>query len=255
MEQNITKFSGRANEYDRYRERYNVDVVLPLLREWCGLTPQWNIADIGAGTGMLADVFLANGNHVVAVEPNADMRAMCAQLHASNALLEIREGTAENTGLNDVAFDMVCAGRAMHWFDPEISMREFHRILKPQGWVSVIAFGRTETGRAENIAFEDVLGSVGSTRESTHANYEIYLRLEKFFAGGEFHHREVLGEMKFDWESLLGMTMSLSHAPLVSSPRFPEFERVLSEYFDRYAQSGVVTLETRYWINAGRFAM
>jgi SAM-dependent methyltransferase len=253
MEQNVTRFSGRAIEYDRYRERYDPSIVLPLLREWCSLTPLWSIADIGAGTGMLADVFLANGNHVVAIEPNADMREMCAQLHPSDTSLEIREGTAEGTGLADASIDMVSVGRAMHWFDPERSMREVRRILKPQGWMSVVAFGRTEAGREENVAFEKMLSTSKPTHESTHAGYAVYSRLKSFFEGGEFHHQEILGEMKFDWASLRGMTMSLSHAPLASSPQFSEFERLLSEYFDRYAKYGILTLETRYWINAGRF--
>ena len=71
---NTQRFTGRAEDYDRYRQRYPTDEILSRLREWCGLTPDWLVADIGAGTGMVAEVFLVNGNRVFAVEPNPDMR-------------------------------------------------------------------------------------------------------------------------------------------------------------------------------------
>ncbi len=78
---NVQRFAGKAIAYAQYRERYAPEILLPRLHAWCGLTPDWTVADVGAGTGMLSDVFLANGNHVFAVEPNDDMRQMCADLH------------------------------------------------------------------------------------------------------------------------------------------------------------------------------
>src|SRR4051812_50109227 len=74
MPDHTQRFTGRAEDYDRYRQRYPADTVLDRLRNWCGLTPSWRIADIGAGTGMLAEGFLAHGKPVIAVEPNPDMR-------------------------------------------------------------------------------------------------------------------------------------------------------------------------------------
>jgi SAM-dependent methyltransferase len=253
MEPNVTRFDGRVADYDRYRERYDANVVLPLLRTWCGLTSQWRVADVGAGTGMLADVFLGNGNSVIAIEPNEEMRTMCAQLHPDAPLLEILNGTAENTSLPDASVDAVVVGRALHWFDLHRTMEEFRRVLRPDGWVIVVALGRTEKGREENGEFERVLREASSTHADTHAAYKVYGQLPGFFDGGEFHHKVILGKMPFDWESLRGMTLSLSHSPRVTSPEFPEFERRLREFFDRYSREGVVTLESRYWINAGRF--
>ncbi|HEY4356364.1 MAG TPA: class I SAM-dependent methyltransferase [Acidobacteriaceae bacterium] len=253
MEPNVTRFDGRVADYDRYRERYDAKVVLPLLRAWCNLTPQWRVADVGAGTGMLADVLLANENQVIAIEPNQEMRAMCAHLHADAPLLEIREGTGEDTGLPDASVDAVFVGRALHWFDLDRSMEEFRRVLRPGGWVIVVALGRTEKGREENGAFEQVLRSTSPGHKDTHAAYTVYGRLPGFFDGGEFHHKVILGEKLFDWESLLGMTLSLSHSPRVTAPEFPQFERTLRGFFDHYSHGGLVALETRYWINAGRF--
>ena len=73
----VRRFDGKVTDYARHRERYSHEILLPILRSHCGLTSKWVVADIGAGTGMLSDVFLANGNHTIAVEPNAEMREMC----------------------------------------------------------------------------------------------------------------------------------------------------------------------------------
>jgi SAM-dependent methyltransferase len=251
MQSTVKRFDGRAADYDHYRERYDANEILAPLRDWCGLTPEWLIADVGAGTGMLSDVFLANGNLVVAIEPNAEMRSACAHLHADEPRLEIREGTAEATGLNDASVDMVCSGRALHWFDLEAAMREFRRVVRPGGWVVSVAAGRTEFGREENEAFVRVLEQFsGSAKERLEA-YSAYTRMKNFFEDGEFHHYERGGELRMDWQHLRGMALSLSHAPRIGDPRFAEFEHALREFFDRYEKDGAVTWETRCWLNAG----
>jgi len=253
MEKNVHRFDGRATEYARYRERYAPEVVLPRLREWCRLTPEWTVADVGAGTGMLGDVFLANGNRVVAVEPNAEMRAMCVRLHQGSSRLEVTDGTAEATGLADSSVEMVTAGRSFHWFDIERSAAEFRRILKPDGWFASVAFGRSQTGRVENEAFEEILRGYTADHASTHAAYEAYRRIKDVFVR-DYRHDEILGTMMLDWEELFGMTMSLSHAPLPDDPMHEKLEQELRAYFARYAVDGKVTWQTRYWINVGRFA-
>jgi hypothetical protein len=60
--------------------------------------------------------------------------------------------------------------------------------------------------------------------------------------------------MQMDWEHLLGMAVSLSHTPRMDDPQFAEFEGALRAFYGRYAKDGAVTLETRCWVNAGRFA-
>jgi len=250
---NTEKFTGRVSAYAAYRERYDPAIVLPSLREWCNLEPNSTVADIGAGTGMLSDIFLANGNRVLAVEPNAEMREACLQLHAANPNLSVIDGTAEATGLPDASVEVVSVGRALHWFDLEATLPEFRRILKPNGWVIVLAFGRSKEGREENVAYEDFLRPFTKEGEGTRVTYAVYQRLKELFPGGEFHHKEIPGEMSLDWESLRGLTLSLSHAPLPDSPQFAPFEASLTHYFDKYQQEGKLALTTRYWINAARF--
>ena len=222
-----TKFTGKAAEYAQYRERYTPDVVLPRMREWCGLTPEWTVADVGAGTGMAGDLFRANGNRVLAIEPNDEMRAACEALHAEDDAFEVPSGSAEETGLADASVELIAVGRALHWFDVHAAMREFRRILKPQGWVTILATGRAEEGREENTAYVQFLYSWAGRNTSMEECLRIYRHLPELFPGGAFHHTEIYGEIQVDWAGLLGLTQSFSHAPLQGSPEYSVFEEQL----------------------------
>ena len=74
-----TLFSGRAENYIKYRPTYPPE-LLSLLSMRCGLTPNSIISDIGSGTGILTEAFLKKGNPVFAVEPNAEMRSGAEKL-------------------------------------------------------------------------------------------------------------------------------------------------------------------------------
>jgi ubiquinone/menaquinone biosynthesis C-methylase UbiE len=253
MSQFTDRFTGKAAEYAQYRERYKPEVILPLLREWCGLTPDWTVADVGAGTGMAGDLFRTNGNRVFAVEPNDEMRSTCATLHALDAAFIIVDGSAEKTGLADASVEMVAVGRALHWFDVEEAIREFRRILKPHGWVAILASGRSEDGREENVAYKEMM-QASTGRDSTRDPFlVVYRQMDTFFAGGQFRHAEVASEMTLDWDGIRGLTLSLSHVPMPGAAEFTAFEAELRRYFDRFQQNGFLTLTTKTWVSVGQF--
>src|SRR5579864_9508223 len=95
----VERFTGRVEEYERYRLRYPAEVIRTLTAR-CGLRRSHFIADVGAGTGMLAELFLEYGNSVVAIEPNAEMRAVCERLASLWPGFTVRNATAEATGLS-----------------------------------------------------------------------------------------------------------------------------------------------------------
>jgi ubiquinone/menaquinone biosynthesis C-methylase UbiE len=141
------------------------------------------------------------------------MREMCESLHEGNSLLEVREGTAEETGLAHASVDIVSAGRATHWFHLERSMADFRRILKPEGWVAIIAFGTTEQKHEENEALEKVLCDYSEDHADTHEGYDVYRNLAKQIPR-YVNHEKLLSSIALDWEGLHGIVMSLSASPL-----------------------------------------
>ena len=262
MPDNTNRFTGRAEDYDRYRQRYPTEEILTRLRTWCGLTPAWVIADVGAGTGMLAEVFLENGSRVLAIEPNQDMRdqmrpAVEQHLGHPAPQLEILDATAEATTLPAASIDLVAAGRAFHWFDKERALAEFRRILKPNGWVALVAADRDRdckdpAFRPQIDAYEQMMSTYGTDYTRVCSGYRTYDKAETLF-DGEFHHIELPGFRKFDWDTFRGHTMSLSVSPQSGHPNHEAFQRELLHYFSVHAVAGILTMPTTCWITAARF--
>ena len=131
------RFSRRVENYIKYRPGYP-EAVLETLRAECGLTPQTVVADIGSGTGILAEMFLRNGNLVYGVEPNREMREAGERLLRGYPGFTSVEGTAQAATLADTSVDFIAAGQSLHWFDLEAAQAEFERVLKPRGRVAIV---------------------------------------------------------------------------------------------------------------------
>ena len=78
------RFSDRVENYIRYRPGYPPQ-VLETLRTECGLTPSSVVADIACGTGIFTGMLLDNGNAVIGVEPNREMREAAERLQSTGA--------------------------------------------------------------------------------------------------------------------------------------------------------------------------
>src|SRR5262245_16193469 len=120
------RFSDRVEDYVKYRPDYP-QAILSTLK----VSPDWIVADIGSGTGISTQLFLRNGNHVYAVEPNVAMRKKAEQLLRHYPGFTSRSGTAEATGLEDASIDLIVAGQSFHWFDRTATRQEFVRISRP----------------------------------------------------------------------------------------------------------------------------
>lgn len=94
-----------------------------------------DVADIGAGTGKLTAVLVAEGCRVTAVEPDAGMLdALRIQVPDATAL----QGTAEALPLADATVDAVVFGQAWHWVDVDRASAETVRVLRPGGALGLI---------------------------------------------------------------------------------------------------------------------
>ena len=122
------RFSGRVENYARYRPGYTAG-VLDILAAEMGFSEQSVVADVGSGTGISTRLFLDHGNEVFAVEPNADMRAAAEAALQANPRFHSIAATAEATGLPAASIDLVVAGQAFHWFRVAETRREFMRSL------------------------------------------------------------------------------------------------------------------------------
>ena len=212
------------------------------------------VADIGAGTGMLAEVFLENGNAVVAVEPNDEMRAACERLATVWPGLIVKKATAEATGLENSSVDLIAVGRAFHWFDLEKVRVEFERILRPGGWVALVSNSRVRDDSPISVAYEVVLREHGTDYAENRERYEIAARVDAFFAGGEMFREESFDEQRLTLEELIGQTQSYSVTPPPGHEKFEGMQSALRRFFNEWSRDGVVVMKTVCKVTGGRFA-
>jgi ubiquinone/menaquinone biosynthesis C-methylase UbiE len=231
-----TRFTSRVEAYERYRPSYPPE-VLELARRECGLTAGSRVADIGCGTGLMARIFLDAGCEVFGVEPNAGMREAGERAVGGYPGFHSVAGRAEATTLKGTSFDLVTAGQAFHWFEPEAACAEFRRILKPSGWVMLVW-----NERRDSTAFmtQYEAATARYAPEQPRVNTQ---RLADFFGSATWRAAQFSNEQRLDREGLRGRLASSSYAPQPDTPEFEQLMQVMDELFDKHQRGGLVTIE------------
>jgi SAM-dependent methyltransferase len=97
--------------------------------------------DVGTGTGTLARGLARLGLNVTGLDPAEPLLEEARRLsRAEHLAVGYLTGTAEATGLESRAFDLVTAGQCWHWFDRPAAAREMARLLKPGGRLVICHF-------------------------------------------------------------------------------------------------------------------
>jgi SAM-dependent methyltransferase len=242
------RFSDRVADYVRHRPGYPAQII-PLLKRRIGLQPDWRIADVGSGTGLSAIPFLEDGNVVVGVEPNDEMRNAAETLLANWPKFISVRGSAEATGLDDGSVDLVIAGQAFHWFDVQRTRAEFARILKPPR--RVVLFWNTRRGETPfEQAYEALLLRHGTDYQQVRHDRDRGDALETFFGNG--YERVVLpNEQVMDLEGLRGRLLSTSYTPAQGDARRAPMLDELTNLFRTHQQDGQVRLQYDTEVFAG----
>src|SRR5205807_417927 len=195
------RFTGLAGLYSQYRPEYPA-AALDFIINRCGLSNRSVLVDVGCGTGISSRLFAAKGIRVIGVEPNADMRcqAETETLPSGSPSPTYQEGRAEATGLPAASADTVVAAQAFHWFEPQATLREFHRILKPAGWAILLWNQRDESDpftRAYGAGVRQLTSS--EIIEPYHGKGDALLISPLFQEGqrASFAHEQVLDEAGF----------------------------------------------------------
>jgi SAM-dependent methyltransferase len=234
------RFSSRVEQYVRYRPDYPPAVVDRLTREW-GLASGWPVADVDSGPGNLSRLFLERGCAVTGVEPNAEMRAAGERLLGDEPRFTSVAGTAEATTLPDESVDLVVAGQAFHWFEPEATRREFTRVLRPPRRVALIWNERRLNSTPFLVAYEHLLLTYGTDyTDMRHGSAVETTVLAPFFGLDGYARSTFDNQQIFDLPALRGRLLSSSYTP---EPRQPGYDAMLAELaaiFAAHQSDGVV---------------
>ncbi len=243
------RFTDRVADYVKFRPTYPREIVT-FLHDTCGLAVDARVADIGAGTGISAKVFLEEGHPVVAVEPNDAMRSAADAWLANYARFTSVAGTAEATTLGDASVDLVIAAQAFHWFDPVTARREFARILRPGGLIALFWNSRLLEGSPFLSGYEALLQRFSTDYQAVSERYADDASMSAWFGDAFAHKAYFPNTQRLDFDGLKGRLMSSSYAPKEGHANHEPMLAALRELFDRTARDGKVefTYQTRLYV-------
>lgn len=131
---NIERFTGFSALYDQNRPSAPKEVVKILTHYFEG-KPKL-VVDVGCGTGLSSFIWLHEAERIIGVEPNDDMRQLAHSRweEAQKPVhLQFVAGLSHKLGLADEAADIITCSQSFHWMEPQSTLKEFARVLRPNG--------------------------------------------------------------------------------------------------------------------------
>ena len=242
------RFSSRVDNYAKYRPAYPGDLIDLLVRE-IGLQPDWLLADIGSGTGILTQLLLQNGNEVFAVEPNREMREAAERILSNHRHFKSIDGTAESTTLPDRSVRGALVAQAFHWFDGPKAVGEFRRILQPGGFIALIWNARDTSASPFMKEYERIVHTFGTPFARQGRELVPVERLRELLGPG-LKELELRNHQDLDWDGLKGRLLSASYMPHEGQAGADEMLKELRVAFDQHQRSDMIRMdyETRVYL-------
>jgi ubiquinone/menaquinone biosynthesis C-methylase UbiE len=240
----LGRFDGLASLYAKTRPSYPAQALDWIVEKWQAMPAEGTgrppIADIGSGTGILTRQLVRRDCPVIGIEPNESMRREAEAVPAPGTIA-YRAGRAEETGLPAGSVGAVVAAQTFHWCEPDSSLREFHRILNPGGWTTLL-WNISDLSDPLTERFWRILRSASpepAIVEKAHHLAGQALLTHPLFEEGRA--RVTPNLQALDEEGLVGRAFSASFAPKECEAS-ERTARQLRELFRDFARDGWVQL-------------
>lgn len=125
-----------AQRYAQNRPFYH-EIPLGILRRHTGRNRFALALDVACGTGMSTRALAQICDHVIAVDPSAEMLAHAPRLWN----VEYKLARAEQLPFSDGTFELITVSSAFHWFDQDRFLHEAQRVLQKGGLLAVYNHG------------------------------------------------------------------------------------------------------------------
>jgi len=203
---------GFAEGYDSHRPAPPAALLDVLCLEAQVERPRL-VVDLGSGTGLSTRAWAGRAEEVVGVEGSPEMRA---QAEAATAVGNVRfvQAFAQETGLPDGAADVVTCSQSFHWMEPEPTLAEAARILRPGGVFAAYDYDWPPVVDPEvEAAFGELIRRVGRMRAKRgRPGSSKDEHLDRIRESGHFSYaREVVlhSRDRGSAERIVGMALSL----------------------------------------------
>lgn len=243
MSNPTTRFSDRAIAYAANRPSYPKAAIDALLRG-LGPEPDLIVADIGAGTGISANLLADRVATVFAIEPNDAMRERAE----ARPNVHWEAGTAEAIPLPDKSVDVAAAFQAFHWFDPLRAFAEFARVARRR--VALLQYERDET-QPFSAAYAAIV-----RRYATDDTEALRMRtLETFstLAGSGLRRAVVPFKQRLALDGVIGRVDSSSYLPR-EGEQAAALRAQMRALFDRFERGNFVEMAMNVYVLAADVA-
>jgi len=234
-------FTGPSEFYHDFRPRYP-DSVIQVLQDKIHFTKEWEVADVGAGTGILSELFVQNGNHVFCVEPNIAMIKKAKENRFIAGKVNFVCGTGEFTNLPEASVDIVACGQSFHWINPDAAKDEFSRILRGEKWVLLMWNDRRNLPMTFTGEYERIVKKYSANYHSTGSTV-VKQEIFRSFFSGSYEMIQLPNSQLLDLHAVIGRYMSASYAIKKEDPVFGDLVREFSEAFGKFEHNGYVSME------------
>jgi ubiquinone/menaquinone biosynthesis C-methylase UbiE len=140
MRPSVERFTGFADVYDQVRPS-PPEVIADLLLQFAQVEVAGRVVDVGCGSGLSMVMWVGKTRSIIGLEPSDDMRReaqrRCSPLFPSRAV-EWSDAEADATQIPPESVDIVTASQSFHWMNPETTLPELARILRPGGVFAAI---------------------------------------------------------------------------------------------------------------------
>src|SRR6516225_7209159 len=131
------RFATTVPYYSQYREPYP-RAFFETIAKRLNFTGRERLGDIGCGPAPLAIGFASYVGSCTGVDPEPAMiTAAREQAAESGVTLNLIEARVEQLPETVEGFDIVTIGRALHWMEPQMTLRVLERIVAEGGLILV----------------------------------------------------------------------------------------------------------------------
>ena len=236
------RFSNVVDDYNKYRPDYPKHII-DILKMNCDLKKDSVIADIGSGTGIFTKMVLDNGNAVYGVEPNDNMRRKSEEILTGYNNFTPLKGDAEETTLETNSIDFITVAQAFHWFDTDIAIPEFYRVLKDSGFIVLIWNERITNENELMKGYDTLLRKYCKDYKATDHKHFKYERLKELFSGKSITLYMVENSQTMDIDAFIGRLKSCSYCPLPDQKVYKPLMEAMEQMFNTYQKDNQLTFE------------
>jgi ubiquinone/menaquinone biosynthesis C-methylase UbiE len=234
------RFNDYVNLYDKYRLKYNIDVlndIIKALRKDISIS---SIADIGSGTGILTRQLLKyKFDNYFSLEPNEKMQEKSIEQDTKNQITHM-SNLSTKTSLKTSSIDVIFVGTAIHWFEPKKTLKEFKRILKKKGYLVILTSG--------------YVGSIGEDTYILHKKHKSQIKSaevsERYDKGmknysNKFYTIISRNTKILTLDEFVGLELSMSTSPKPIDDYYDIYIKGLNEIFKKHAKNNKLYINNK----------